>query len=925
MMAYMKKRRTNLFYRILSGFIAVAFASNVVLPPGYAQAGTTILNLPAPGTMVSPTAGFAPILVKGITVHPENPLQFDFIVDPGDSRLRGEELRAESTRLIKYFLASLTVPEDELWVNLSPYEQDRIISDTLSQTEMGRDMLAQDYVLKQLTASLMYPEKELGKKFWDKIYRKAREQYGTTEIPVNTFNKVWIVPEKAVVYQHGNSAFVVEAKLRVMLDSDYLAMNSNVGAPLVGARDKAGTSPAPTGNNLSISTQIIREIILPEIEKEVNAGKTFANLRQVYNSMILAAWYKQNLRESLLGQVYVNRGKIKGVDVEDKAISRKIYDQYLEAFKKGVYNYIREDKDPATRDVIPRKYFSGGEKFGDFLKQPENIETIKEDGTRLSPRQRDQLPGSRAFIAPTRMLEATDHNAKIVGEAEQAAARRAETSGEGGGASSPVAQADRDQVFKEDRKYYAQKFDGYLQAVRKGESGAGDNLVEFLDGVGRILDEEMADFPVEARYPILKAAALLNKPDRQILLGVIQENRGKFQSDLADAISMMFDLVPAGWLEKRAHQMRGRVIYTVSPENLLLAGGLGYVMQVHEKFMHELGARVVSIEPMYKYRKDMHGVLQPLDYVTDFGIKDKREIGTDSIDVGGYVTGVRYWKGKLSNGKEVIFIEEIPREGEALRYTNTVYDYDNFGNRSWEEFSAFFGKAVVKLIRVEEGRRMEEEKGDWKPAIVWGNDSQAAGAMALIVQEKNRTRDDDRSMFRDIYPVFTTHTFGNRQNFGLDQIDRILGQLLGLEKKYYSAAVRFNIIDMASLAIRLVDGAGGLVNMVSRKHKVVLDRDRFDPDAKTVAITNGDDLSRAWDLVEGIYRDIYGNELNDADDLTWQEARMIVEDAVGRLNISFVEEGVNNLGLDPRKPIVSYAGRLVNVKVSPFRTFTERN
>jgi len=34
---------------------------------------------------------------------------------------------------------------------------------------MGRDMLAQDYILKQLTASLIYPEKNLGKAFWDEI------------------------------------------------------------------------------------------------------------------------------------------------------------------------------------------------------------------------------------------------------------------------------------------------------------------------------------------------------------------------------------------------------------------------------------------------------------------------------------------------------------------------------------------------------------------------------------------------------------------------------------------------------------------------------------------------------------------------------------------------------------------------------------
>ena len=41
-------------------------------------------------------------------------------------------------------------------------------------------------------------------------------------------------------------------------------------------------------------------------------------------------------------------------------IPEYIYQQYLKAFKKGVYNYIKEDQDPLTQQVIPRKYFSGG-------------------------------------------------------------------------------------------------------------------------------------------------------------------------------------------------------------------------------------------------------------------------------------------------------------------------------------------------------------------------------------------------------------------------------------------------------------------------------------------------------------------------------------------------------------------------------------
>ena len=62
--------------------------------------------------------------------------------------------------------------------------------EAFGQTEMGRDLLAQDYMLKQITASLVYPEDEFGKIFWKRIYEEAAKKFGTTNIPVNTFNKV---------------------------------------------------------------------------------------------------------------------------------------------------------------------------------------------------------------------------------------------------------------------------------------------------------------------------------------------------------------------------------------------------------------------------------------------------------------------------------------------------------------------------------------------------------------------------------------------------------------------------------------------------------------------------------------------------------------------------------------------------------------
>ncbi|MCR4338034.1 MAG: hypothetical protein NUV91_09555, partial [Candidatus Omnitrophica bacterium] len=246
-----------------------------------AQSVTADFSLPLPNQRVELTPSFSPVILRGMKVIPEDPFRFDFIVERGDSSLNSKEFKKESTRLIRYFLSALTIPEEDLWVNLSPYEKDRIIPDDLSKTEMGRDLLSQDYLLKQLTASLMYPESSVGKEFWERVYRKARESFGTTEIPVNTFHKVWIIPDRAKIYENGENVFIVGGHLKVMLEQDYLAE----AAQNISKEDK-------------LSTDIVRKIVLPAIEQEVNEGKHFERLRQIYHAMILATWFKRNLKKS---------------------------------------------------------------------------------------------------------------------------------------------------------------------------------------------------------------------------------------------------------------------------------------------------------------------------------------------------------------------------------------------------------------------------------------------------------------------------------------------------------------------------------------------------------------------------------------------------------------------------------------------------
>ena len=348
------------FTGLARGIVAFLFLLNSIGMPSLAIAQnlTTGAELLLP-TIVTPSdKAFRPPIIQGLTLYPTDPLKFDFIVDLGDKNLKGQALVKEADRLIKYFMAALTIPEKDLWVNLSPYEKDSIIPQAFGETVMGRDLLAQDYILKQLTAAIVHPENKFGFQFWKRVYAKAQERYGTTDIPMATFDRIWIVPAKAVVFEYEGSVYIVESRLKVLLDEDYVALKHNIenAQPTINQQE---TKKMEDINEFS--SEMMREVILPEVEREVNEGSNFAETRQIYHSLILAMWYKKNLKQSLLGKIYINQNKTPGVDVKDKLIAYKIYNQYLEMFKKGVYNYIREDYNSETKDILPRKYYSGGQ------------------------------------------------------------------------------------------------------------------------------------------------------------------------------------------------------------------------------------------------------------------------------------------------------------------------------------------------------------------------------------------------------------------------------------------------------------------------------------------------------------------------------------------------------------------------------------
>ena len=319
-------RKSGFCYKGIIGFVVIVLVGTFLCVDLLRSKQTLAfeLGLPEPTELLSLTKSYNPIILRGMQIHLKDPFKFDFIIDEGDSNLNDAQLKEQTSKLIRYFLAAVTIPSEDLWVNLSPYENDRIIPEELSGTDLGHDMLAQDYVLKQLSSSLTHPDTLLGKLYWN-----AKQQ--------DSFNKIWITPESAEIFEEDGKAMLGENSLKVMTEKDYLASQ------------EAGVK----NNNSKID-----EDLIAEISTELNHGKHFSNLRQMYNALILAEWFKQKVRNSIYQQIYVDKKKINGIDYKDSEAKGKIYNLYCEAFKKGVYDIVKKEK--GNHKSVKKRYFSGG-------------------------------------------------------------------------------------------------------------------------------------------------------------------------------------------------------------------------------------------------------------------------------------------------------------------------------------------------------------------------------------------------------------------------------------------------------------------------------------------------------------------------------------------------------------------------------------
>lgn len=361
--------------------------------PG-AGAGTTAGRIDLSGCLTGLQNAFAPdvfrpLHLRYLSYNPKDN-NFHLFLDKGDIKDPTLQKIEDTTKiLMKYFFIGLTLPNDSFWVNLRPDSPDNIIDDSLAKTDIGRIMLETDLQLKKDTAWATSPQTAEGKEYWDKLYQKAVEIFGSQNITIPTLTRPWIVPDEIIIRETKDSAYIYKATLKIMLEQDYLK-NSTV----YNFKDDR------LKELNKYSSQLIREIIIPKLTQEINSSKRYASLRQVYYSLIMAQWFKAR---------FCNKGGLYSRIIDKKVVFPALYSKeswskttyfhsYQKYFKDGEYN-IHEPAYSVYGQVI-RSYFSGGEKV--LLRMPQFGQAVVNNTT-----------GSTISSIPTDALPAIDPNVVV--------------------------------------------------------------------------------------------------------------------------------------------------------------------------------------------------------------------------------------------------------------------------------------------------------------------------------------------------------------------------------------------------------------------------------------------------------------------------------------------------------------------------------
>ncbi|MGE5309317.1 MAG: hypothetical protein ACM3OC_09540 [Deltaproteobacteria bacterium] len=313
---------------------------------------------------------FSPLHLRYLS-YDANSEAFNLFVDKGSFRSKPDDfIKDNSGKLFEYFLVGIALPDSSFWVNLRPDSPDRIIDPLLEKTEVGRILLEADLQLKKDVASLTSPDTQTGREYWRKLYEKAETLMGSNAA-IPTVTRPWIVPDEVIIQRGPAGAYIYKATLKVMLEQDRLK-----------------DSPDYSFNDERLkelnaySTTLVKELIIPQLTKEINSSKRYSELRQVFYSLILAQWFKKQFKGTAGGYArMIESSDISSLVCRTPVSKETYFSAYRDSFAKGEYNTTEQVN--GIKGMTVRRYCSGGIVPVIQTDGPERTDITGYDGGRL--------------------------------------------------------------------------------------------------------------------------------------------------------------------------------------------------------------------------------------------------------------------------------------------------------------------------------------------------------------------------------------------------------------------------------------------------------------------------------------------------------------------------------------------------------------
>jgi LPXTG-motif cell wall-anchored protein len=220
------------------------------------------------------------------------------------------------------FFTWLALTPDKFWVNLNPDQPDKVMDATFGKTDAGRVLLQADLQMKHDYARDLDPRQGIGQQLMDAIRRAG--------LPCGSVERNWIVPKPAQVRADSNGLYILSAPLQV-----------NSVAAVV-------KTPTPNSCTLSAAQRLtyqtlVRQLVVPDIEKKINTAPQYADLRRVYSARVAAEYVRQADAQAatdyrpIINSNNVAKWPLRGAN--RTWTPRQTWEEYYKSFTQGDYSY----------------------------------------------------------------------------------------------------------------------------------------------------------------------------------------------------------------------------------------------------------------------------------------------------------------------------------------------------------------------------------------------------------------------------------------------------------------------------------------------------------------------------------------------------------------------------------------------------------